>query len=67
MHFLSKYTSQVGAGTKTRRPIALQMQYNQNYATPVCFLTREDGREEQRSLEDIQVNKIHYICIKHVH
>lgn len=45
---------QVGGGTKTRRPIALRMQYNPNYATPMCFLTTDDGKEEQRSLEDIQ-------------
>jgi len=45
---------QVGGGTKTRRPIALRMQYNPNCATPVCFLTMENGKEEQRSLEDIQ-------------
>ncbi len=30
------------------------MQYNANYATPVCFLTLDNGKEEQRSLEDIQ-------------
>jgi hypothetical protein len=30
------------------------MQYNPSCATPVCFLTLEDGKEEQRSLADIQ-------------
>lgn len=29
------------------------MQYNANYATPVCFLTI-DGKEEQKSLQEIQ-------------
>lgn len=30
------------------------MQYNPSCSTPKCFLTQEDGKEEQRSLEDIQ-------------
>ncbi len=46
--------NQVGGGTKTRRPIALRMQYNPNCLTPLCFLTLENGKEEQRSLADIQ-------------
>lgn len=46
--------NQVGGGTKTRRPVALRMQYNPNCATPMCFLTLENGKEEQRSLADIQ-------------
>lgn len=46
--------NQVGGGTKTRRPIALRMQYNPNCVTPLCFLTLENGKEEQRSLQDIQ-------------
>jgi ABC-type transport system involved in cytochrome bd biosynthesis fused ATPase/permease subunit len=47
--------NQVGGGTKTRRPIALRMQYNPNCLQPLCFLTLENGKEEQRSLADIQV------------
>lgn len=47
--------NQVGGGTKTRRPVALRMQYNPDCLTPVCFLTQENGREQERSLEDIQV------------
>jgi hypothetical protein len=46
--------NQVGGGTKTRRPVALRMQYNANCANPKCFLTLENGKEEQRSLADIQ-------------
>ena len=46
--------NQVGGGTKTRRPVALRMQYNPTCSSPVCYLTLESGREEQRSLEDIQ-------------
>jgi hypothetical protein len=30
------------------------MQYNPNCVTPLCFLTLENGKEEQRSLQDIQ-------------
>ncbi len=47
--------NQVGGGTKTRRPVALRMQYNPDCKTPLCFLTLENGREEQKSLSDIQV------------
>ena len=46
--------NQVGGGTKTRRPIALRMQYNPSCTSPMCFLTTENGKEEQRSLADIQ-------------
>lgn len=46
--------NQVGGGTKTRRPIALRMQYNPACTEPRCFLTLENGKEEARSLEDIQ-------------
>lgn len=46
--------NQVGGGTKTRRPVALRMQYNPSCTQPLCFLTLENGREEQRSLSDIQ-------------
>jgi hypothetical protein len=47
--------NQVGGGTKTRRPIALRMQYNPACSTPVCYLTMENGNEELKSLQDIQV------------
>jgi GTPase SAR1 family protein len=46
--------NQVGGGTKTRRPVALRMQYNPNCLEPSCFLTLDNGKEEPRSLEDIQ-------------
>ncbi len=46
--------NQVGGGTKTRRPIALRMQYNPECDTPRCHLTLENGREEPRSLAQIQ-------------
>lgn len=46
--------NQVGGGTKTRRPVALRMQYNPSCTQPLCFLTLESGKEEQRSLADIQ-------------
>lgn len=48
--------NQVGGGTKTRRPIALRMQYNPNCHTPLCFLTLENGKEEQKTLTEIQVS-----------
>ncbi len=48
--------NQVGGGTKTRRPIALRMQYNPNCLQPLCFLTMDNGKEEQKSLQDIQVS-----------
>jgi predicted ATPase len=47
--------NQVGGGTKTRRPVALRMQYNPTCSTPLCYLTLENGKEEQKSLADIQV------------
>lgn len=46
--------NQVGGGTKTRRPIALRMQYNPSCTTPKCFLVGEDGVERHMSLSDIQ-------------
>jgi GTPase SAR1 family protein len=46
--------NQVGGGTKTRRPVALRMQYNPSCLEPSCFLTLDNGKEEPRSLEDIQ-------------
>lgn len=48
--------SQVGGGTKTRRPIALRMQYNPDCDQPRCYLALEDGREDPRSLQEIQVS-----------
>jgi len=46
--------NQVGGGTKTRRPIALRMQYNPECTQPRCYLTRDSGREELMTLRDIQ-------------
>jgi GTPase SAR1 family protein len=46
--------NQVGGGTKTRRPIALRMQYNPHCAQPKCFLQGDDGIERAKSLSDIQ-------------
>ena len=47
----------VGGGTKTRRPIAINMKYNASCVDPRCFLLREDsftGGEEEMSLPDLQ-------------
>lgn len=44
----------VGGGTKTRRPIALQMKYNPACTEPRCYLTGENGVENELSLEDLQ-------------
>lgn len=46
--------NQVGGGTKTRRPVALRMQYNPNYDEPVWFLVGDDGVERPMSLDAIQ-------------
>jgi GTPase SAR1 family protein len=46
--------NQVGGGTKTRRPIALRMQYNPKYSTPRCYLVGEDNVEREMSLPEIQ-------------
>lgn len=46
--------NQVGGGTKTRRPVALRMQYNARCHTPRCYLMGEDGVERQMSLAEIQ-------------
>jgi hypothetical protein len=54
---------QVGGGTKTRRPIALRMQYNASCNVPRCFLTLENGVEEMRSLSDIQVSAMQLIYL----
>lgn len=45
----------VGGGTKTRRPIALRMQYNPRCHSPKCFLLDDDdGVERPKSLAEIQ-------------
>ena len=46
--------NQVGGGTKTRRPIALQMQYNPSCHEPKCFLQGDDGVERPKTLSEIQ-------------
>ena len=46
--------NQVGGGTKTRRPIALRMQYNPKCETPSCYLTDDTGVEVPASLPTIQ-------------
>mmetsp|Transcript_399 Transcript_399/g.621 ORF Transcript_399/g.621 Transcript_399/m.621 type:complete len:906 (-) Transcript_399:371-3088(-) len=46
--------NQVGGGTKTRRPIALRMQYNPRCTTPRCYLHCEDGVERAKSMPEIQ-------------
>ena len=46
--------NQVGGGTKTRRPIALRMQYNPNCAHPKCFLQDADGVERPKTMSEIQ-------------
>jgi len=43
----------VGGGTKTRRPIALQMQYRAECEEPRCFLF-EGGRERQVGLQELK-------------
>ncbi|KAG2433018.1 hypothetical protein HXX76_008745 [Chlamydomonas incerta] len=45
----------VGGGTKTRRPIAINMKYNGACSTPACFLKLEDGVSEQEmTLAELQ-------------
>ena len=46
--------NQVGGGTKTRRPIALRMQYNPRCSEPKCFLQGDDGVERAKTLTEIQ-------------
>lgn len=46
--------NQVGGGTKTRRPVALRMQYNPRCSTPKCFLQGDDGIERPKTLQEIQ-------------
>ena len=43
--------NQVGGGTKTRRPVALRMQYNPKCTTPQCFLQGDDGVEVRQAEE----------------
>ena len=45
----------VGGGTKTRRPIAMQMHYHPDCELPRCYLTTHDG-EQQLSLADLQAH-----------
>jgi len=44
----------VGGGTKTRRPVQLQMSYNAACLQPRCYLLKESGVEEEMTLEDLQ-------------
>ena len=46
--------NQVGGGTKTRRPVALRMQYNPECRVPRWFLVGEDGVERLTALKDVQ-------------
>jgi len=48
----------VGGGTKTRRPIAINMKYNPTAVEPRCFLIKDDnlGREEELSLPELQAH-----------
>jgi phosphosulfolactate phosphohydrolase-like enzyme len=46
--------NQVGGGTKTRRPVALRMQYNPKCSEPIWFLMGEDGIERSKTLAGIQ-------------
>jgi GTPase SAR1 family protein len=46
--------NQVGGGTKTRRPVALRMQYNPKCVQPRCFLQGDDGVERPMSLASLQ-------------
>jgi len=46
--------NQVGGGTKTRRPVALNMKYNPACSQPACFLTNDEGFESRMSLAEIQ-------------
>ena len=44
----------VGGGTKTRRPIALRMQYNPACTEPVCYLGSKAGKEQRLTLAEVQ-------------
>ena len=48
----------VGGGTKTRRPIAMQMQYHGGCEEPRCYLQTPAG-EQQLSLADLQAHIEH--------
>eukprot|EP00966_Prymnesium_polylepis_P191458 4436984-Prymnesium_polylepis.1 len=45
----------VGGGTKTRKSIALQMQYDPTCEEPACFLA-VDGGEQRVSLRELQAH-----------
>ena len=44
----------VGGGTKTRRPIAIHMQYSATCIEPMCFLVKDDGLEDEMALHELQ-------------
>ena len=46
--------NQVGGGTKTRRPVALRMQYNPACTEPVCYLGSKAGKEQRLTLAEVQ-------------
>lgn len=46
--------NQVGGGTKTRRPVALRMQYNPDCKVPRWYLVGDDGVERLTSLKEVQ-------------
>ena len=55
MHLSSQCHTQVGGGTKTRRPVAIHMTYNPACSQPRCFLVAEDSGElQEMSLEELQ-------------
>ena len=47
--------NQVGGGTKTRRPVALRLQYNKRCHTPRWYLVGDDGVERSMTLEEVQM------------
>ena len=56
-HYVTGFQfNHVGGGTKTRRPIAINMKYKADCEEPRCFLLKDDsyGREEEMSLPDLQ-------------
>jgi len=46
--------NQVGGGTKTRRPVALRMQYNPQCIQPRWYMVGDDGVEKSATLAQIQ-------------
>ena len=50
----------VGGGTKTRRPIAINMKYNATCVEPRCFLLRDDnyGREENDAARPAALHRV---------